>query len=130
MEAMSRRRAPALEERRIERGRGMPHADVLRTLVEELKRVGVDAEHMVGGMSAHADDAIRALRSLPDGAGPAAFLARFRQESDVVHRADTPAQGHAPLAGSAPSADLAPRASQDSSRDGDQHAAAPLDRTA
>ena len=75
----------------------MPHADVLRTLVEELKRVGVDAEHMVGGMSAHADDAIRALRSLPDGAGPAAFLARLRQESDVVHRTDTPADAHSSL---------------------------------
>jgi hypothetical protein len=108
----------------------MPHADVLRTLVEELKRVGVDAEHMVAGLSAHADDAIRALRSLPDGAGPAAFLARFRQESDVVHRAETPAQGHAPLADAAPGAETAPRAPQDSSRDGDQRAAAPLDRTA
>jgi hypothetical protein len=108
----------------------MPHADVLRTLVEELKRVGVDAEHMVAGLSAHADDAIRALRSLPDGAGPAAFLARFRQESDVVHRGDTPAQGHTPPVDSAPSADATPRAPQDSSRNGDQRAAAPLDRTA
>ena len=69
----------------------MPHADVLRTLVEELTRVGVDAEHMVAGLSARADEAIRALRSLPDGAGPAAFLARLRQETDVEHRADAPA---------------------------------------
>jgi hypothetical protein len=66
----------------------MPHADVLRTLVEELNRVGVDAEHMVAGLSARADDAIRALRSLPDGAGPAAFLARLRYESDTLQRAD------------------------------------------
>jgi hypothetical protein len=75
----------------------MPHADVLRTLVEELKRVGVDAENMVAGLSARADEAIRALRSLPDGAGPAAFLARLRQESDAVHRTDTPADAHATL---------------------------------
>ena len=52
----------------------MPHADVLRTLVSELERVGVDADHMVAGLSAHASEAIRALRSLPDDAGPAAFL--------------------------------------------------------
>jgi hypothetical protein len=107
----------------------MPHADVLRTLVEELKRVGVDAEHMVAGLSARADEAIRALRSLPDGAGPAAFLARLRQESDAVHRADAQAQREAPPAELAPSA-AAPRAAQDSSRNGDQRAASSLDRTA
>ena len=62
-------------------GRVMPHAETLRTLVHELKRVGVDADHMVAGLSARADDAIRALRALPDGAGPAAFLARLRSDS-------------------------------------------------
>ena len=82
---------------RIEHWRAMPHADVLRTLVEELARVGVDADNMVAGVSARAEEAIRALRSLPDGAGPAAFLARLRQETDVVHRADTPAPGHESL---------------------------------
>jgi hypothetical protein len=75
----------------------MPHADVLRTLVEELKRVGVDADNMVAGLSARADEAIRALRSLPDGAGPAAFLARLRQESDVAHRPEVTAHGDAPM---------------------------------
>lgn len=75
----------------------MPHSAVLRTLVEELKRVGVDADNVVAGLSGRADDAIRALRSLPDGAGPAAFLARLRQESDAAHRTDTPADAHAPL---------------------------------
>lgn len=59
----------------------MPHAETLRTLVHELKRVGVDADHMVAGLSARADDAIRALRALPDGAGPAAFLARLRSDA-------------------------------------------------
>ncbi len=66
----------------------MPHADVLRTLVSELERVGVDADHMVAGLSAHASEAIRALRSLPDNAGPAAFLARFRIETEIALRAD------------------------------------------
>ncbi len=64
----------------------MPHADVLRTLVEELERVGVDADQMVAGLSTHADEAIRALRALPDHAGPAAFLARFRTESEIAQR--------------------------------------------
>ena len=68
----------------------MPHADVLRTLVEELERVGVDADQMVAGLSTHADEAIRALRALPDRAGPAAFLAQFRTESraesDIAQR--------------------------------------------
>lgn len=73
----------------------MPHADVLRTLVEELTRVGVDADNMVAGLSARADEAIRALRSLPDGAGPAAFLARLRQESDVTHRHEVTAEADA-----------------------------------
>ena len=76
-----------------ERGRVMPHADVLRTLVLELERVGVDADHMVAGLSAHASEAIRALRALPDNAGPAAFLARFRSESETAQRADDTARG-------------------------------------
>ena len=76
-----------------ERGRVMPHADVLRTLVSELERVGVDADHMVAGLSAHASEAIRALRALPDNAGPAAFLARFRSESETTQRSDETARG-------------------------------------
>lgn len=75
-----------------EHWRVMPHADVLRTLVSELERVGVDADHMVAGLSAHASEAIRALRSLPDNAGPAAFLARFRTESETAVRADETAR--------------------------------------
>jgi len=77
----------------LERGRVMPHADVLRTLVSELERVGVDADHMVAGLSAHASEAIRALRALPDNAGPAAFLARFRSESETAQRTDETARG-------------------------------------
>jgi hypothetical protein len=71
----------------------MPHAEVLRTLVSELERVGVDADQMVAGLSAHASEAIRALRSLPDNAGPAAFLARFRTETETAHRAEGTARG-------------------------------------
>ncbi|HEX2719237.1 MAG TPA: hypothetical protein VHM67_16340 [Gemmatimonadaceae bacterium] len=37
---------------------------------------------MVAGLTARAEDAIRALRTLPDNAGPAAFLAKLRTESE------------------------------------------------
>jgi len=80
----------------------MPHADVLRTLVSELERVGVDADHMVAGLSAHASEAIRALRSLPDNAGPAAFLARFRTESETTSRTEETARGVQDSPASAP----------------------------
>jgi hypothetical protein len=62
-------------------------------LVAELRRVGVDADHMVAGLSAHAPEAIRALRSLPDNAGPAAFLARFRSETGASPRTEGAAHG-------------------------------------
>jgi hypothetical protein len=62
----------------------MPHAEVVRQLVAELERVGVDPEHMVAGLTSRAEEALRALRSLPDGAGPAAFLAELRNQSTPV----------------------------------------------
>jgi hypothetical protein len=120
----------------------MPHADVLRTLVEELNRVGVDAEHMVAGLSARADEAIRALRTLPDDAGPAAFLAAFRQQNDSGQRAafqpgaDVAPSDEATTADVAPLADVPTlvdvpaRAATESSRDGARPPARSLDRTA
>ena len=59
----------------------MPNSEVLRQLVAELERVGIDADNMVAGLTSRADEALRALRRLPDGAGPQAFLAQFRSES-------------------------------------------------
>jgi hypothetical protein len=38
----------------------------------------------------HRDDAMRILKSLPDDAGPAAFLARVREEQLIPH---TPPHG-------------------------------------
>jgi len=70
----------------------MPHADIVRQLVEELERVGIDPDQMVAGLTSRADEALRALRVLPDGAGPAAFLAELRNQSLPVgmHGATTP----------------------------------------
>ena len=62
----------------------MPHAELVRQLVAELERVGVDPDHMVAGLTSRAEEALRALRSLPDGAGPAAFLAELRNQSSPV----------------------------------------------
>lgn len=54
-------------------------------LLVEFERVGVDAHSFPAGITVRREDAIRILRSLPDGAGPAAFLARVRL--------DTPTKG-------------------------------------
>jgi hypothetical protein len=62
----------------------MPHAEIVRQLVVELERVGVDPGQMVAGLTSRAEEALRALRALPDGAGPAAFLAELRSQSSPV----------------------------------------------
>ena len=107
----------------------MPHADVLRTLVEELKRVGVDADNMVAGLSARADDAIRALRALPDGAGPAAFLARLRLESEVAHRPEVTAHADGSPGDTATRGEASARSAPDADRESERRTA-PMDRTA
>lgn len=62
----------------------MPHTEIVRQLVAELNRVGIDPDHMVAGLTSRAEEAMRALRGLPDGAGPAAFLAELRNQSAPV----------------------------------------------
>lgn len=68
----------------------MPHAEIVRELVTELVRVGIDPDQMVAGLTTRAEDALRALRALPDNAGPAAFLAELRNQSAVVSVPITP----------------------------------------
>ena len=55
-------------------------------LLSEFTRVGVDLDSFPAGIGVHRDDALRILRSLPDGAGPAAFLSRVRLEQQAVAR--------------------------------------------
>jgi hypothetical protein len=78
----------------------MPHAEIVRQLVAELERVGIDPDHMVAGLTSRAEEALRALRELPDGAGPAAFLAALRSQSSPVgtsgHQLDPSRNGHPP----------------------------------
>jgi hypothetical protein len=63
---------PVTDERRFEE------------LLSEFKRVGVDLNSFPAGIGVHRDDALRILRSLPDGAGPGAFLSRVRQEQQAT----------------------------------------------
>jgi len=55
-------------------------------LLFEFKRVGVDLNSFPAGIGVHRDDALRILRSLPDDAGPAAFLSRVRHEQQATAR--------------------------------------------
>ena len=58
-------------------------------LLTEFQRVGVDLHSFPAGITVRREEAMRILQSLPDGAGPAAFLARIRE----AQQARTPAGG-------------------------------------
>ena len=47
-------------------------------LITEFERVGVDPHSFPAGITVRREDALRILQGLPDGAGPAAFLAQVR----------------------------------------------------
>lgn len=59
-------------------------------LLTEFRRVGVDPDTFSAMLALRPEDALRALRALPDDAGPTAFLAKLRQQgmSPVVPTAD------------------------------------------
>lgn len=58
----------------------MTHEERFEELLEEFERIGVDPNSFPAGITVRRDDALRVLRTLPDGAGPAAFLAAIRVE--------------------------------------------------
>ena len=70
------------------RARCMTDERRFEELLSEFKRVGVDLDSFPAGIGVHRDDALRILRSLPDGAGPAAFLSRVRHEHQATARSD------------------------------------------
>lgn len=49
-------------------------------LLTEFERVGVDPHSFPAGITVRREDALRILQSLPDGAGPGAFLAQVRED--------------------------------------------------
>ena len=58
-------------------------------MLAEFQRVGVDLHSFPAGITVPRDEAMRILHSLPDDAGPAAFLARIRE----AQQARTPPHG-------------------------------------
>ena len=53
-------------------------------LWEELQRIGVDPYAFPAGITLSREDALRVASTLPDGAGPTAFLAAIRSEQQRV----------------------------------------------
>lgn len=60
-------------------GVGVADEQTFETLLSEFRRVGVDPDTFSAMLALRPEDALRALRSLPDGAGPSAFLAQLRK---------------------------------------------------
>ena len=56
----------------------MAEEQTFEVLLREFRRVGVDPDTFSAMLAVRPEDAMRALGALPDGAGPAAFLARLR----------------------------------------------------
>lgn len=52
-------------------------------LLQEFRRVGVDPDPFSAMLALRPEDALRALKSLPDDAGAAAFLAQLRRNGIV-----------------------------------------------
>ena len=57
----------------------MADEQTFEVLLNEFRRVGVDPDTFSAMLALRPEDALRALRSLPDGAGPSAFLAQLRK---------------------------------------------------
>lgn len=58
-------------------------------LLSEFRRVGVDPDTFSAVLALRPEDALRALQTLPDGAGPSAFLTQLRANGLVSHSNDT-----------------------------------------
>ena len=56
----------------------MTQGKQLDALLREFERVGVDPNTISAGLAVPRDDVMRVLQSLPNDAGPAAFLSKLR----------------------------------------------------
>ena len=72
----------------------MAEEQTFEVLLREFRRVGVDPDTFSAMLAVRPEDAMRALRALPDGAGPSAFLAKLRANG-AGHVADGPSASHA-----------------------------------
>ena len=75
----------------------MADEQTFEILLGEFRRVGVDPDTFSAMLALRPEDALRALRSLPDGAGPSAFLATLRKNG-YASAASGPAASAAPIA--------------------------------
>ena len=57
----------------------MADEQTFELLLSEFRRVGVDPDTFSAMLALRPEDALRALRDLPEGAGPSAFLAQLRK---------------------------------------------------
>ena len=65
----------------------MAEEQTFEVLLREFRRVGVDPDTFSAMLAVRPEDALRALRSLPDNAGPSAFLSKLRANG-IGHLAD------------------------------------------
>jgi hypothetical protein len=76
--------------------RAMAHEKRFKDLLAEFERVGVDPNTFSAVLAVNPEDALRALRTLPDGAGPTAFLAELRRIARAEDRQTPPSGISAP----------------------------------
>lgn len=70
----------------------MADEQTFEVLLGEFRRVGVDPDTFSAMLALRPEDALRALRSLPDGAGPSAFLSQLRKNGTAVSSASDAAR--------------------------------------
>ncbi len=81
----------------------MAHEKRFKDLLAEFERVGVDPNTFSAVLAVNPEDALRALRALPDGAGPTAFLAEVRRITRSEGRPSPPDGVATPTTGPAAS---------------------------
>ena len=77
----------------------MAHEKRFKDLLAEFERVGVDPNTFSAVLAVNPEDALSALRALPDGAGPTAFLAELRRIARAEGRQNASSGFSAPKGG-------------------------------
>lgn len=62
----------------------MADEQTFEVLLKEFRRVGVDPDTFSAMLALRPEEALRALRVLPDSAGPSAFLAQLRKNGHTA----------------------------------------------
>ena len=65
-------------------------------LFTEMERVGIDPHSFPAGVTVQRELAVKILRVLPDGAGPAAFLTAVREEQQIIRSTTPPSRPKEP----------------------------------